>query len=223
MLKRAYIDSPLKTALITVFAAMLMSCGDGGSKNTAEPDSGGSKYEMTGDHALGDPNAPITVTEYASVTCPGCAYWHINVWEDFRKKFVDTGKVRFIFREFPAGNPRLAMAGHLLANCADDKYYFDMINVQFKRQQAILNDPKAEFLRLAKNVGMSEADFEACMVNTEEKARLDAVYEMAIDNGVTGTPNFFINGKLVKSTNTIEDFEKEFAKILGAETKDGSE
>lgn len=201
---------------ITAGALILTACGKDNPDSTTGSIEGRSKYETADDHALGNPNSPITVVEYASVTCGHCANWHETVWPDFKKKYVDTNKIRFVYREFPTPPVDLANAGHLLANCAPEDKYFDIIGVQFDRQRQILTsqDPRAEYVAMAKSVGMSEDDFDKCMQNQEEMDRLQSVIDGGINAGVEGTPTFFINGKKAK-VYVLEDFDKAFAKILG--------
>lgn len=211
-------DSLLKTATLCTAAAFVLSaCGDKATSTTSAPAvDGRSSFETVSDHALGNPDAPITVVEYASVTCGHCANWNNTVWDDFREKYVDSGKVRYVYREFPTAPVSLATAGHLLANCAGDDKFFDMIHVQFKRQQDIMtsSDVKGEYIKLAKLAGMNEQDFETCMTNEAEIARLDEIVKAGFEAGVTGTPSFFVNGKKVKAF-LIEDFDKAFAEALG--------
>lgn len=213
-------DSLVKTALLSAGAALLLSaCGEKTASPTAGAAEGRSAFETSQDHALGNPDAPITVVEYASVTCGHCATWKTQIWPKFRKKYVDTGKVRFVFREFPTSPVDLAMAGHLLANCAPDDKYFDVLHAQFERQREILSstDVKGEYIRLAKSAGMSEADFNACMTNQTEIDRLNDVVNKGFEAGVTGTPTFFVNGKQYSTAELfqLEDFDKKFAEILG--------
>lgn len=209
---------PLVVA-IAVAALSLAACGDKSAKATKSKVAGKSGFELANDHGVGDPNAPITVVEYASVTCGHCSNWYNTIWDDFRKTFIDTGKVRYVFREFPTPPVELAHAGHLIANCAPDDKFFSIIGVQFKRQREILtsNDIKKEYIDLAKMAGMNEKEFEACMVNEEENARLAKVEEDGFNMGVTGTPTFFINGKKYSANEVykVEDFAKVFAEILG--------
>ncbi len=225
-------DSFFKSLTLGLLGSVLLvACGDANTSSAPSAEGERTSYENADDHALGDVNAPITVVEYASVVCPACANWATTVWPDFRTKFVDTGKVRFVFREFPTPPVDLAMAGHLIANCAAEDKFFDVIHIQFKRQREILgsSDIKGEYVDLAKSAGMSEADFETCMSNEEEIARLNNVIKTANDLGVTGTPTFFINGTRYSSRDAfaVEDFEKIFAEILGEaqpeETPDASQ
>lgn len=208
------------TLLISGAALVLSACSDKGASTTKSADGKRTAFEVSTDHALGSADAPVTVVEYASVACGHCANWHETVWPDFQAKYVDTGKARYIYREFPTGNVSLATAGHLLANCAGDDKFFGMIGVQMKRQRQIMSAGskiKDEYIALAKSAGMSEADFDACMSDQEQIDRLNAVADAGSNAGVTGTPTFFINGKKY-NTNVVyslESFDKVLAPLLG--------
>lgn len=208
------------TMLISATALMLNACSDKGTSTTKSADGKRTAFEVSTDHALGSADAPVTVVEYASVTCGHCATWHTTVWPEFQAKYVDTGKVRYIYREFPTGNVNLANVGHLLANCAGDDKFYGMIGVQMKRQNQILSagsNVKAEYVALAKSAGMSEADFDACMSDEAQRERLQSVLDAAVNMGVDGTPTFFINGEKY-NTNvvfSVADFDKILAPLLG--------
>ncbi|PHR94416.1 MAG: disulfide bond formation protein DsbA [Robiginitomaculum sp.] len=211
-------DSLLKTAALSLGAALILGAcgGDKPAQLAQNAVEGRTIYETSTDHALGNAEATITLVEYASVTCPHCANWSATVFPDLRAKYIDTGKVRYVFREFPTHS--LSNAGHLLANCAPEDKFFDVLHVQFMRMQEIntSSDIRGEFLKLAKSAGMNEAAFDACMVNETEIARLEAIRIGGENAGVTGTPTFFINGKKAPSgTFEIEDFDKIFAEMLG--------
>jgi len=212
-------DSPailkaVKTASIGVIAAVMMSACSGGD-GTASSSVGKSAFEVEGDHAIGAPDAPITVVEYASVTCGACANWHSAVWPQFQKDYVDTGKVRFIYREFPTPPVNLAMRGFLIANCAAEDKFFANISLQYDRQQTIFKSSNvaAEYEALAKASGLNSEEYEACVSNEDEFNRLTKVIEDGQDAGVASTPTFFINGEK-KSVFKIEDFDREFAAFV---------
>ncbi len=208
------------TVLISASALLINACSDKGTSTTKSADGKRTAFEVSTDHALGSVEAPVTLVEYASVTCGHCANWHTGVWPDLKTKYVDTGKVRYIYREFPAGNISLANAGHLLANCAGDDKFFGMIGVQMKRQENILNAGskiREKYVALAKSAGMSEADFDACMIDEDQIERLNAVADAGSNAGVKGTPTFFINGKK-EEIFSIEDFDKILGPLLGETT-----
>ena len=156
------------------------------------------------------------MVEYASVACPGCAYWHQNVYPDLKTKYIDTGKVKYVFRPFPASNPEIATTGHKLALCADRDKFFKNIKIQFDRQSQIYDmggrgQLRQAYVSLAKASGLSEDEFIACMTNPEITARYDAFTQLGIDQGVRGTPSIFING--VRADKN--DFEALEAMITG--------
>lgn len=146
------------------------------------------------EQALGKADAPVTIVEYASMTCPHCATFHEKTLPEFKAKYIDTGKVRMIFREFPF-DPR-AEAGFMLARCAKDNY-FPMVDVLFKQQQnwAAVQNAKDALLQIAKLAGFSQESFEACLTDQKLLEDVRSVRERgAKDFGVDSTPTFFIDG-----------------------------
>lgn len=145
--------------------------------------------------ALGEEDAPVTIVEYASMTCSHCASFHVNTYPALKEQYIDTGKVRFIMREFPF-DPR-AEAGFMLARCAEDRY-FPMVKVLFERQDkwAPVQDARTALFNIAKLAGFSQESFEACLTNQELLDDVRAVRARgASEFGVNATPTFFINGK----------------------------
>ena len=106
-------------------AALLVACGGGGSSSSG----GGTQFEREGDRALGSADAQVTVIEYASTSCPHCAEYHAEVFPAIEARYIDTGQVRYVFREMLTGEPRLAQAGFMLARCAPEDRYFDVIDL----------------------------------------------------------------------------------------------
>lgn len=159
--------------------------------------------------ALGSEDAPVTIVEYASMTCSHCADFHENTFPALKEKYIDTGKVRFVLREFPL-DP-LAAAGFMLARCRPSDQYFTMVDLLFakQRQWAYAQDPVTALLNLAKQAGFTQESFEECLTNQE---LLDAVNEVkdtgVKDFGVTSTPTFFINGRMVRGARGIDEFSK---------------
>ncbi len=206
------IDSVFKKTVVPLATALLLAaCNDSGTSNAGQ-----GKYEIDGDHAIGSPDAPITVVEYASVVCAACANWHNNVYPDFKKTYIDTGKVRFVFRGFPTRPENYAYAGFTIANCADKDRFFDNISMQFKRQRAILGsqDPRKAYEDLAKASGLSVADYEACLADEDWRTEYETRVQTAVEAGINATPTFIINGTTEK-VFLLEDFEEKFVPIIG--------
>jgi protein-disulfide isomerase len=170
--------------------------------------------ETRGDNVLGDPNAPVTVIEYASVTCPHCKAFHDDVYPELKSRYIDTGKVRFVFREFPTPPTALAMAGFLMARCAPEDKYFDVLDILFDKQNELYAALQAgtardELLKIAQPLGMSPEQFDACVRDTTKIERIEQVVEDgAREFGVNSTPSFVIGGKTYAGEMPIERFEE---------------
>ncbi len=170
---------------------------------------------VLGEMALGAEDAPITVIEYASMTCPHCASFHVETYKALKEKYIDTGKVRFIFREFPLD--RLAFAASKLARCAGEDGFFPMIDVLFQQQRnwARSKDPAAALARIGRLAGIDQAGFEACLGD-------EAVSKVILQNRQTGdtthkvasTPSFVVNGEMIAGGRSIENFDTIFAPYL---------
>jgi protein-disulfide isomerase len=168
-----------------------------------------------GDMALGDEKAPVTIIEYASMTCPHCAHFHEATFPDLKKKYIDTGKVRFIFREFPLD--QLAAAAFMLARCGGDKdRYFPMVETLFQQQRNwAVQRPLGPLLAISKQAGLSEAGFNECLKDQTVLNGIEDVRKRAAEKlNVQSTPTFFINGKQLRGSATLAEFEKEMAPYL---------
>lgn len=167
-----------------------------------------------GEMAIGSENAPITVIEYASMTCPHCAHFSETTFPELKKRYIDTGKVRFLFREFPLD--QLAFAGFLLARCVPPDKYLPMVETLFAQQRDwVVQKPLEPMRAIAKQAGLSQEAFDACLDNRQlidgiEKVRSQAAQKF----GVNSTPTFFVNGKRLSGDLSIEEMEKEFAPYL---------
>lgn len=157
------------------------------------------------DKQLGKDDAKVTIVEYASMTCPHCAHFAETTFPDLKTKYIDTGKARYILREFPF-DPS-AEAGFMLARCAKDNYY-PMVDVLFRQQAnwAGVQNTKDALLQISKLAGFTQESFEACL--TDQKL-LDDVRSVqkrgANEFKVDSTPTFFINGKTYKGAMSIEE------------------
>ena len=157
------------------------------------------------DMQLGKDDAPVTIVEYASMTCPHCAHFDITTLPELKTKYIDTGKARLILREFPF-DPR-AEAGFMLARCSKDKY-FAMVDVLFHQQEnwARADDAKSALLQLSKLAGFTQESFEACLTDQKLLDQIRAVKNRGEkDFGVDATPTFFINGKKYPGALSIEE------------------
>lgn len=172
------------------------------------------KPSPLGDRQLGPDNAPVTIIEYASTTCPHCANFHKTTLPELKKRYIDGGKVRLIFREF-ALNP-LDAAAIMLARCIDKDKYFAFVDILFHKQpEWVVQKPLEPLKAIAKQAGFTEQSFEACLKNQKLLDDIEAQRNRASKEfGVNSTPTFFINGKLARGGMTIEDIEKEIKPYL---------
>jgi len=157
------------------------------------------------DKSMGKEDAPVTVVEYASMTCPHCAHFAETTFPEMKTKYIDTGKVRYILREFPF-DPR-AEAGFMLARCAGDNY-FPMVDVLFKQQQnwAAAENAKDALFQLSKLAGFTQESFNACLTDQKLLDQVRAVQKRGAEEfKVDSTPTFFINGKTYKGAMSIEE------------------
>ena len=174
----------------------------------------GAKGVAEGDMALGAAEgAKVTVVEYASVTCHVCAAWQQETWPAFKARYVDTDKVRYVFRELPTPPVEVATAGFLLARCAGDDKYFDVVHQLLASQQEMAaGGPRAWLLRTANAVGMNEQQFEQCVTDPKAIEAFEDRIRGAQNAGVSGTPAFFVNGAQVVTPGgngpSIEDLSR---------------
>jgi protein-disulfide isomerase len=161
------------------------------------------------DRILGNPDAPITIVEYASLTCPHCAHFANDVLPEIKKEWIDTGKVKLVLRDFPLDEPALRAA--MIARCAPPERYYAFVDTFFAAQEKWVRstDYREALARLAKLGGMGQAEFDTCTTNTElenkiVEGRLRATQELE----VTSTPTFFVNGSKLAGAPTREEFEK---------------
>lgn len=193
----------------------------GGAAQPTAENSGDDVVIAASDMVLGNENAPVTIIEYASVTCPGCAAFHAGMLPELKEKYIDTGKAKFVFREFPTPPVEFSYIGSLLARCAADKSgkdsYFLVIDALFKNQRQWIygDDPKLELTKIASQVGMDEAQFDACLQRQELiDAMNERIEEARTKYDVSSTPSFVINGEPTR-IGSLEDFTKILDEALG--------
>jgi protein-disulfide isomerase len=170
--------------------------------------------EALPDVVEGQANASITVVEYASMTCSHCAAFANNVYPTLKSKYIDTGKVKYILREFPL-DP-LATAGFMLARCAGDKREA-MVALLFAQQKnwAFVDKPLDGLSNIVKQTGMSQDGFEKCLKDQALYDKVNLVRDRGAEKfGVNATPTFFINGKRVSGEMTVDQLDKEITPLL---------
>lgn len=170
------------------------------------------------DMALGNPNAKVTVAEYASASCPHCAEFNNTVFQEFRKKYVDTGRVHYVFHEFLTPPVQFAAAGFLLARCAGKDKYFDVLDAIYRQQADIYKsgDLRGGLLRIAQSMGMSEKQFNDCIGDDKALNALNARVEKAQKDGIEATPTFIVNGTKLEGEQTLAQLD---SAITAAEKK----
>jgi protein-disulfide isomerase len=169
------------------------------------------------DMALGPKDAAVTITEYASMTCPHCAAFNAQVFPKIKSEYIDTGKVRYIFREFPLDIK--AAAGSMLSRCIakdDAPKYFAVTDMLFRSQNDwVVKNTTETLTRIGKQAGLSQQDVEACLKDQTllDKIAADQKYASEVLK-VDSTPTFFINGEKIKGETSFEDFEKKINPLL---------
>jgi protein-disulfide isomerase len=169
------------------------------------------------DMALGATGAPVTIVEYASMTCPHCAHFNETVFPKIKSEYIDTGKLRYIFREFPLDD--IALAASTMARCVakdDAPKYFALVDILFKQQKDLVGTPLATINRIGKQAGFSEQAIKACVdddPSTKQKVNADLKYANE-KLGIDGTPTFFINGERFRGAPVFEEFDKRIKSLL---------
>lgn len=169
-----------------------------------------------GDRVLGAADAKVVVVEYASTTCPHCATFHKDVLPGVKKDYIDSGKVKFIFREFPLNDVDLAAV--MVARCAPEDKYFPLLDIYFEQQETwTKGNPREELFKIAQLAGFTRESFEACLKNEQvAKGILESRNRAESEFGVQSTPTFFINGEVLRGVESAEEFRKLIDAALAA-------
>jgi protein-disulfide isomerase len=167
-----------------------------------------------GDVVLGSDKAPVTVIEYASMTCPHCAHFSETTFPEFKKRYIDTGKVRYTLREFPLD--ALAAAGFMLARCAGNDKYMPIVETLFAKQADwVVKEPIPALKEISKQFGFTEDSFNQWLANQKVLDGIQAVRDHAVEKlSVNSTPTFFINGKRMVGDLSIDVLAKEIDPYL---------
>ena len=179
---------------------------------------GGGGAVTTDDMSLGSPTAPVTVIEYASASCSHCARWNNDVFPQFKARYIDTGRVHYVYREFLTEPRAVAAAGFLLARCAGRDRYFQVLDAIYRGQQAMFEsgDFHGGLLRIAQGAGMTEAQFNACVSDEAATAALNRRVEgYANTQHITGTPTFVVNGRPLDGEQSLAQLDAAIAAATG--------
>ena len=169
------------------------------------------------DFVIGDEDAPVTIIEYASMSCSHCADFHNNTLENLKNEFIDTGKVRFVFRDFPFNYP--ALAGSMMMQCVPNDVRYDYMNALYKLQKSwVFRDQsktRAELYKIMQSGGMNKEDFDSCLSNVNlENDLLEGVMNAQREFNIRSTPSFIVNGVLYSGNKNIKEFRQIIDKIL---------
>ena len=208
---RSIVRRSVLAAAAAVATLALAACGGGGGAVTAD------------DMSLGKSDAPVTVIEYASFGCSHCGKWNQEVFPAFKTKYIDTGKVHYVFRDLLAGPPDLAAAGALLARCAGKDRYFTVGDAIFHAQTEIFTtgDIRGPLLRIAETAGMNEDQFNKCVGDEKALAAFKArVEKYSKEARIEGTPTFFFGtDRYDKGELSMAEIDVAYAKALAASKK----
>lgn len=210
MIRTAF--KPILAALAALSLAAACNPSGGSAAKPGTP--------ITGDSFIGDANASVTVVEYGAPTCPACKSWHDQYWKQLKADYVDTGKIKFVFRELPSHNPPVDRAIAAIARCSGQENFFSVLSKGFDDQMKIEQAARAgtakdALAELAKGFGITGAAFDACLSDPAHTARIFEIQAEADRKGVTGTPTFFINDVLVRDPR-IEGFSRQIDTALAA-------
>ena len=169
------------------------------------------------DFVIGNENAPITIIEYASMSCSHCASFHNNTLGDIKTEYIDTGKVRFVFRDFPFNYP--ALLGSMVIQCIPKDIRYDYMNALYMLQNNWVfrenTKTKQELYKIMQSGGMTKNEFDSCLSNADlENYILERVMAAQKEFDIRSTPSFLVNGKLIEGNKNIKEFRQIIDKIL---------
>ena len=172
------------------------------------------KAPALGEMAMGPEDAKVTVVEYASATCPHCAAFYNETFPAFKSEYIDTNKIRFLFREFPHNDA--ALAAFMVARAAPKDAYFPLIDVFFKTQAAWVENPREGLLNIAKQAGFTEESFNKAITDQAMAKSILEIRDKASTFGVTSIPTFFFvgSGEMISGEQTIETMRSKIDPLL---------
>jgi protein-disulfide isomerase len=181
----------LKPFGAAIVALTLAACG---------PQARANLTPLEGDSFLGPADAKVTVTEYGAPTCPGCKAWHSQNWAQLKAGYIDSNKIKFVFREFPSHNPPVDAAIFSIARCVGQAEWFAVIDKAFEKQTDIerasqRGEAKQAMIDLGKDFRLSPEQVESCISDPKNIGRVQASQDEGFARGVHSTPTFFINDR----------------------------
>jgi len=204
--RREFVAGSSALAIVAAIQASVASTAfaQGASFSAAELLEPGALEDMS----IGKADAPVTVIEYASMTCGHCATFHIATYPEFKKRYIDTGKARYILREFPL-DP-LAAGAFMLARCAGKDKYFPLVETLFQQQRNwAVQKPLEPLFAIARQTGFTQQTFDACLRDQTMLDGIEKVRTRASDRfKVESTPTFFINGTVYRGALSIDELAK---------------
>lgn len=166
-----------------------------------------------GEMEMGSPTAKVTVIEYASASCPHCAAFYKDTFKTLKREYIDSGKIRFVFREFPHNQP--ALAAFMLARCAPKEKYFPLVDMFFEQQESWLASPLDGLRKISQLAGFTQEAFDSCLKDEEVAKGVIGVRDKAsAEFGVESIPTFFINGEKIKGNMSIDEMRKVIDPLL---------
>lgn len=223
----------LKMGTLLAFAGFLSACGSGedSTSSTSHSETGAAQASTTtapvdapeiamGDMILGNSESPVTVIEYASMTCSHCASFHKHTYPRLKENYIYTGKIQFVFREFPLDT--YALEASIMARCAGEDRYFDLVSGLFERQEEWIlprtaSKIRAAMRRVGADLGVTEEMNEICQDNEAVQKRIAAKRNEAVNRyKVTGTPALVINGKLFEQGVSYNNVARHIEELLAA-------
>ena len=177
------------------------------------PDKASLLTAQPGDHVEGSPNAPITMIEYASFTCPHCAHFNTMILPELKTKWIDTGKVKLVYRDYPLD--QTAAQAAQLACCAPADRYFGVVDMIFRTQAnwATASDPIGELTKSLRIAGIGENEAKACLADSKIADAVVASAQGGDKVGVKATPSLYINGELFSGARSVEELDGVFSKL----------
>lgn len=195
-----------RLVLIASAASLLAACGQKSGPAVGSEDM-----------VMGKADAPVTVIEYASVTCPHCAKWNEEVFPAFKAKYIDTGQVRYVFREFLTPPIPVAAAGFLIARCAGKEKYFSVVDALFHSQNEIYQsgDPRTVLFRIGQSAGLTDQQVTACISDEKALEALQKRVDTAVNEAkINATPSFLVGDQKLEGEQSLAALDAALQPLL---------